>query len=169
MAHKRPKSLWDLLVRAKHKPDTRDDEPQGEPRPYGKAGCKTCKLITPTQIAKSASGAIIKHRCNATCKTTNFVYLITCTKCGKQYGGKTGDHMNQRMSGHRDDWKHKRFERSPVAEQFCSTEHDFLNHASLCCLDHNPEWTDQAWKTRNSYWIRRLNTLRPYGINRGDQ
>ena len=103
------------------------------------------------------------------CKTTNVVYLITCTKCGKQYVGETGDHVNQRMNGHRDDWKHKRFERSPVAEHFCSPEHDFLNHATLCCLDHNPEWTDRTRKARESYWIRRLNTLRPYGINKGDQ
>ena len=67
------------------------------------------------------------------------------------------------------DWKHKRFERSPVAEHFCSPEHDFLDHATLCCLDHNPEWTDRTRKARESYWIRRLNTLRPYGINKGDQ
>ena len=108
-------------------------------------------------------------KCNTSCKTTNVVYLITCTKCGKQYVGETGDHVNQRMNGHRDDWKHKRFERSPVAEHFCSPEHDFLNHATLCCLDHNPEWTDRTRKARESYWIRRLNTLRPYGINKGDQ
>ena len=167
--NRRPKSLRDLLVRAKLKPDMRDDEPLGETRPCGKARCKTCKMITPTQIAKSASGAIIKLRCNTSCKTTNIVYLITCTKCGKQYVGETGDHVNQRMNGHRDDWKHKRFERSPVAEHFCSPEHDFLNHATLCCLDHNPEWTDRTRKARESYWIRRLNTLRPYGINKGDQ
>ena len=169
MAYRRPKSLRDLHVRAKLKPDMRDDEPLGETRPCGKARCKTCKMITPTQIAKSASGAIIKLRCNTSCKTTNVVYLITCTKCGKQYVGETGDHVNQRMNGHRDDWKHKRFERSPVAEHFCSPEHDFLNHATLCCLDHNPEWTDRTRKARESYWIRRLNTLRPYGINKGDQ
>ena len=157
------------LARVKLKPDMRDDEPLGETRPCGKSRCKTCKMITPTQIAKSASGATIKLRCNTSCKMTNVVYLITCTKCGKQYVGETGDHVNQRMNGYQDDWKHKRFERSPVAEQFCSPEPDFLNHAMLCCLDHNPGWTDRTRKARESYWIRRLNTLRPYGINKGDQ
>ena len=150
----------DLRVRAKFKPDMRDGEPLGETRPCGKARCKTCKMITPIHIAKSASGAIIKLRCNTSCKTTNVVYLITCTKYGKQYVGETGDHVNQRMNGRRDDWKHKRFGRSPVAGHFCSPEHDFLNHAALCCLDHNPEWTDRTRKARESYWIRRLNTLR---------
>ena len=44
MAYRRPKSLRDLLVRAKLKPDMRDDEPLGETRPCGKARCKTCKI-----------------------------------------------------------------------------------------------------------------------------
>ena len=77
-----------------------------------------------------------------------YIYIITCTKCGKQYVGETGDHVNQRMNGHRNDWKHKRVEKSPNAEHFCSPEHDFLNHAVLCCLDHNPEWTDRTRKAR---------------------
>ena len=99
--------------------------------------------VTPTQIAKSVSGASIKLRCSTSCKTTNVVYLITCTKCGKQYIGKTPDYLNQRMNGHRDNWKHKRFERSPVAEHFCSPEHDFLNHAVLCCLEPGVDRSNQ--------------------------
>ena len=48
IAFRRPNSLRDLLVRAKLKPDTRDDEsPLGEKRPCSKARCKTCKMITP--------------------------------------------------------------------------------------------------------------------------
>ena len=57
---------------------------------------KICKMITPTQIAKSASGATIKHRCNTSCKTTNVVYLITCTKCGKKNVGETGEPTDER-------------------------------------------------------------------------
>ena len=155
-------------IRVKFKPDTRDDK-LGETRPCGKARCKTCKMITTKQIGKPASGATFKLRCNTSRQTTNVVYLITCTKCGKQYAGENGDHVNQRMNGHRNDWKHKLFERSLVAENFSSLEHDILNHATLCCLHHNSEWTDLTRKARESYWIRRLNTLRPYGINKGDQ
>ena len=124
----------------------------------------------PTNKSRSQSlGQSSKLRCNTSCKTTNVVYFITCTKCGKQYVDETVDYVDQGMNGLRDDWKHKRFERSPVSEHFCSPEHDFLNHASLCCLDHNTEWSDRTSKTRESYWIRRLNTLRPYDINKGDQ
>ena len=83
-------------------------------------------------------------------------------------GRETKGPLNLRMNGHRDDWKHSRFERSPVAEHFRSTEHDFLKHASVCCIDHSPEWTDSTRKSRESYLIRHLNTLRPHGINKND-
>ena len=62
----------------------------------------------------------------------------------------------------------QRFDRSPTAEHFCLQGHDFLSHASVCCLESNSEWEDNARKSRESYWIRRLNTLNPSGINKGD-
>ena len=70
--------------------------------------------------------------------------------------------------GHRDNWRHRRFEKSPTAEHFHSADHDFLSNASVCCLEHNKEWSDSTRKLRESYWIRRLNTLCPFGINKGD-
>ena len=149
--YRRPKSMRDLLERAKLKPDMRDDEPLVETRPCGKARCKTCKMITPRQIAKSASGATTKLMCNTSCKTM----LSTL-----QHTPSVENNMLVK----------------PVimwTEHFCSPEHDFPNHATLCCLDHNPELTDRTKKARErereSYWIRRLNTLRPYRINKGDQ
>ena len=45
--------------------------------------------------------------------------------------GKTKGPLNIRMNGHRDDWRHKRFERSPVGEHFCSSGHDFMSCLSL--------------------------------------
>ena len=126
MAYRRPKSLRDLLVHAKLKPDPKDNEPLGESKPCGRARCQTCKMILGTQTVKSSSCAVFKLKCDTNCKTANVVYLISCCKCQKQYVGETKGPLNLRMNGHRDDWKHCRFERSPVAEHFRSTEHDFL-------------------------------------------
>ena len=66
--------------------------------------------------------------------SANVVYLISCCKCQKQYVGETKGPLNLRMNGHRDYWKHCRFERSPVAEHFRTTEHDFLKHALFVAL-----------------------------------
>ena len=64
------------------------------------------------------------------------------------YVGETRDPLNIRMNGHRDDWRHYRFQRSPVAEHFRFPEHDILSHSSVCCIDHSPKWTDRARKSR---------------------
>ena len=84
MAYRRPKSLRDLLVHAKLKPDPKDNEPLG-----GRARCQTCKMILCTQTVKSSSGAVVKLKCDTNCKTANVVYLISCCKCQKQYVGMT--------------------------------------------------------------------------------
>ena len=49
-----------------------------------------------------------------------------------------------------------------------TADHDFLSNASVCCLEHNKEWSDSTRKLCESYWIRRLNALCPFGINKGD-
>ena len=127
-----------------------------------------CKMITSAGTVKSSSGATVRLRQNTDCTTENVVYLISCSSCNKQYVGETKGPLNKRMNGHRDDWRHRRFERSPTAEHFHSADHDFLSNASVCCLEHNKEWSDSTRKLRESYWIRRLNTLCPFGINKGD-
>ena len=76
--------------------------------------------------------------------------------------------LNERMNGHRSDWTKQRFQRSPVAEHFHLQNHDFNSHVSLCCIDHDAQWSDDTRKARESYWIRRLNTMQPHGINKGD-
>ena len=91
----------------------------------------------PSQTATSASGARVKLKGDTNCRTQNVVFLMSCGKCGKQYVGETKGRLNIRMNGHRDDWRHKRFERSPTAEHFCLQGHDFLSHASVCYLESN--------------------------------
>ena len=94
---------------------------------------------------------------------------MSCGKCGKQYVRETKVPLNIRMNGHRDDWRHKRFEGSLTAvEHFYLQGHDFPSHASVCCLESNSEWEDNARKCRESYWIRRLNTVNSSGINKGN-
>ena len=46
MAFRRPKSLPDFLVRARLKPNSDDDNLNGECRPCGRKRCQCCKMIT---------------------------------------------------------------------------------------------------------------------------
>ena len=151
MAFRRPNSLRDFLVRARLKPNSDNDNQNGKCRPCGKKRCQCCKMITPAGTVKSSSGATVRLRQNTDCTIENVVYLISCSSCNKKYVGETKGPLNKRMNGHRDDWRHRRFERSPKAEHFHSADYDFLSHASVCCLEHNKEWSDSTKKLRESY------------------
>ena len=144
-----------------------DDNQTGECRPCGRKKCQCYKMITSAGTVKSSPGATVRLRQNTDCTTENVVYLISCSSCNKQYVGETKGPLNKRMNGHRDDWRHRRFERSPTAEHFHSADHDFMSNASVCCLEHNKEWSDSTRKLRESYWIRRLNTLCPFWHQQG--
>ena len=89
--------------------------------------------------ATPSSGARAKLKSDNNCRTQNLVYLISCGKSGKQHIELTKGSLNIRMNGHRDDWKHKRFERSSVSEHFCLSGHDFTSDVAICCLDSNTE------------------------------
>ena len=80
-------------------------------------------MMTSAGTVKSSSGATVRLRQNTDCTTENVVYLIYCSSCNKQYVGETKGPLSKRMNGHRDDWRHRRFERSPTAEHFHSADH----------------------------------------------
>ncbi|KAH3706224.1 hypothetical protein DPMN_065609 [Dreissena polymorpha] len=75
--------------------------------------------------------------------------------------------LNIRMNLHRSDWKTRKFNRSPVAAHFSKSGHSFDN-IILNCIEANTQWSDEQRKSRETYWIMRLNTLAPYGINKND-
>jgi hypothetical protein len=73
--------------------------------------------------------------------------------------------LSKRINFHRSAWS--KFNKSHVAEHFHLEEHS-LKDVSLYCIEHNTQWSDVTRKSRESYWIRRLNTLDLQGINKGD-
>ena len=166
MAFRRPKSLRDFLVRARlnhtlmmstkivnvhHVAEKMSMLQNDNP-------CWYCEVIFWGHCKTEA-----EHRLhNRECCLSDLLQQLQQTECRRTKGP-----LNKRMNDYRDDWRHHRFERSPTAEHFHSTDHDFLSHASVCCLEHNKEWSDSTKKLRESYWIPRLNTLCPFGINKG--
>ena len=120
---KRPKNLKDHLVRARtnYHPETIPEEPQDETlgrveenrrtasektpiknrNHCEKPNCLDCNRLDKTGVVTSNStGHVHTAKWNVTCKSSNLVYCITCTKCRKQYVGQTYRDIHYRMGEH---------------------------------------------------------------------
>ena len=163
VACRRPISLKDILVRAKLNSQANPNT-VGYSGPCNTSRCQTCKIMRPLQTFKSMLGATSSIKGTFSCKTMNAVYLISCEACKKQYVGETRQAFNKQVNLHRSDWKTRKFDRSSVAEHFSAARHSFED-VELCVIEAKETWSDSQGKEREPYWIRRLCTVQPSGIN----
>ena len=115
IAFRCPKSLSDLLVHAILK--------SSMPTPgnfrCGAACCKTCPvLLTMNEFSSHSTGKTYIIRSEATCNTSNVIYLIQCRKYGLQYVGETGQLLHCRMNNHLANIIHQWINEEPVAQHF---------------------------------------------------
>jgi len=68
----------------------------------------------------------------------------------KQYVGETKLQLNKKINLHRSDVNTHKFERTPIAEHIHTTGQQFPD-ISLCCIDHNPNWSNQTRKLPEVY------------------
>ena len=71
--------------------------------PCQNSRCATCKthMICSNAFKCTRTGTSYPVRHHCTCATSNVIYLITCTKCHKQYVGMTTRQLNTRINQHR--------------------------------------------------------------------
>ena len=74
-------------------------------------------------VTSKHTGQTHKLRVNATCKSSDVVYVIECKKCGLQYVGGTEQRLSDRMNSHRSDIRLKKTLEKPVDAHFCSANH----------------------------------------------
>ena len=139
--------------------------------PIGQCGkcnsgtCITCKMIQCTHKFKSTftkEEFIIK--CTATCKTNNIIYLMECAICGLQYIGQTRRKLKERMYEHRSNTDGK--PASSLHKHLGSTNHDTnFDEMKVTIIEHDPNWNDKRRQEREHFWIIKLKTLSPNGIN----
>ena len=90
VGYRRPKSLKDLLVRAKL-PKSQEPTDKASPRTTNcctNPSCRYCKSLNTTGTIKShTTSRSYSTREKADCTSNNLVYCISCKKCGKQYVG----------------------------------------------------------------------------------
>ena len=133
--------------------------------------CTICPLIQKvnrfTSHYTKRSYALKKVLLDQDCMMYNIIYLITCTKCKKQCVGETKRTLLIRTKEHLADIKHNRD--TPVAKHFNTVGH-FHNHLITLIieylnLDLNIDNTTRIRRSRESFWIYQLRTLKPLGLN----
>ena len=95
IAYRRPKNLWDLLVRAELTPRVRQEPGT---RRCGRRGCKTCPMLQTMDSITSHNGNTHRIRTSALCKSTNVVYVIHCQKCVLQYVEETEQALHEQIN-----------------------------------------------------------------------
>jgi hypothetical protein len=59
-------------------------------------------------------------------------------------------------------------DQATVSQHFVSPGHSLedFGRSKIYIIDHNPSWKENQRQTRESFWIRELQTLHPEGTNK---
>ena len=178
------KSLKDLLVKSRFKP-SKDEQTQivrsnttkqhsrvinlpredvtNKPHLCNNPRCATCQHFDTSAIFSStATKQTFPIHHSFTCSSTRIVYLITCTRCHKQYVGKTNNTLRERISQHRSSIKVKQVRY--ISKHF-NLEHHSLDNLKVQVIDTINSNNLSDLHQLEVYWIDKLNTLQPKGLN----
>lgn len=119
--------------------------------------CKSFFISTVTKTRYS-----IRHP--ASCNSSNIIYLITCTKCKKQYVGLTTKSLRTRINHHRSNV----FQNKTI---YLCIHFNFPDHSvdniSVQVIDQirNSKDTLRELQLLETFWISTLKTQQPQGLN----
>ena len=163
IAYRRDRNLNDILVHGKHNRIFKSRGEESDSCPDKK--CTICPIMVRGEEATKLRKKPVDPRNN--CKTTNVVYGLYCEVCKSiVYVGETERTVGERMKEHLADIRHKRDK--AVAIHFSAENHSFKDLKFVIlerCM------TDSCYyrRARESFWMERLNTITPHGINRKSQ
>ena len=103
---------------------------------------------------------------DATCKSSNIVYLIECVKYKKQYVGETGNSLHLRVNGHRSA-NYCKLPDKPVAANFNTLGHTFEDLTRMVIEELGSAPTKRR-KFRERFRIHTLRSVAPQGLNLKD-
>ena len=139
--------------------------------PDGNYRCGSCTQCTYTKRCKTFThphtGQNIPIKGSITCSSTHVIYIIRC-QCGLTYVGKTSRELRTRISEHRSRIRNGD-ERSPVAAHFKAAGHNLntFRYLGVEKVERSRRGGDIEKKLlqRETYWIYKLNTMSPNGLN----
>ena len=163
LAYRRNQNLKDILVKANLTP---------KPIPKtqikcNKQNCKFCEELKSHQTLQNIkTKTVFNAHLNVHCKIYNVVYVLECNNCKKHYVGETKRNFVIRWKEHlRSIIKNTE---TPVARHYnnvrepaCKTFHAMI----VSRIKGHPDNTTGARRNREKWWIKRLDSYYPTGIN----
>ncbi|XP_055956400.1 uncharacterized protein LOC126831676 [Patella vulgata] len=135
----------------------------------GHPRCQTCKILNISDhFHNKTSGTKFPILDQLSCSSSNIIYLISCRKCDKQYVGETQNALRERINGHRSDIVTKKDK--PVSIHFNQPNHDISDLIVTPIEKTKSDFeTSEEIKTfrltREKFWIDKLKTTAPLGLN----
>ena len=138
-----------------------------------KRHCRFCPFLNKTgKITSHITGK--EHVCmnNISCRSSNLIYCISCTKCGSQYVGQTLLRVRDRFEGHLGDINRGNMLKS-VSRHMCTFGHNGNADMTISVLEFikKAPRSPAALIIRNRVerkWIHLLRTMAPQGMNLED-
>jgi hypothetical protein len=116
--------------------------------------------ITKTSLEFNTGAKMISQF--LTCSTSNVIYIICCVKCPQMYVGESKNSLKKRITQHLSSIRHKKD--NSVSLHFTSENHSIAD-LKFFALMNNEKWTTIKRRKIETGWIKRLNTLKPNGMN----
>ena len=126
--------------------------------------CQICPRILKDSIIKGTDQTDITVKNHNACQTWNAVYGIKCAKCDRvMYVGETERTIAEKLKEHLADVRHER--NKAVAIHFNEPGHD-ISDFQIVILEKCTDRSRYYRKIRELFWIERLNTIIPSGLNK---
>ena len=160
VAFKRDKNLKDILVHKKH--NIMFYKQKNTCHPCGK-NCALCPHVIDGEKFNDNDGNEYTVQGNIDCKTVGVIYGIRCTECERLiYVGQTGDTLYQRMILNFSKIRTRKTD-DPIAKHFLQRNHSSDN---LKVFGIEKVFGTEIYrKVKESFWMKKLKTLEPEGLN----
>ena len=131
--------------------------------PCGEEGCRVCPHVNASRSFYSTNGDEYEILKGGECNTRNVVYLLSCKMCKKSvYVGETERTVKQRVKELL--WDIRGNKDKPAAIHFNQGGHkeDYLEVQVIDSIKDNSLYYR---KIREEFWMSKLNTVTPFGVN----
>ena len=127
--------------------------------------CELCPSMSETDKITNMQTKTSIYPQGGTCTSHHIIYAAECTKCNLIYIGSITLLLNRRMNGHRHDAK-DRPSATELSEHFFNNPNcNFDTDVQITIIENMNNSTITQLERREDYWISRLKTRKPTGLN----